>query len=140
MTHKSPRIAELIEPFRGQELDARYLAYFECFNRQLFFEAHDVLEDLWLPQRGGSNGSFHKGLIQLAGAFVHLRKGRLRPAGALLRLAEANLAQYPSVHERLDVGRVLRMIRCWLEELERTDFGANPLEGGQAPEIRLGTD
>ena len=43
----------MIESFRGQRLDAHYLGYFDCFNRQLFYEAHDVLEDLWLPDRHG---------------------------------------------------------------------------------------
>ena len=70
VSHKSARIAVMIESLQGRELDARYLGYFECFNRQLFYEAHDVLEDLWLPDRSGPNGNFYKGLIQLAGAFV----------------------------------------------------------------------
>ena len=80
VSHKSARIAAMIESFQGQELDAHYLGYFDCFNRQLFYEAHDVLEDLWLPDRHGVNGNFYKGLIQLAGAFVHLQKNRLRPS------------------------------------------------------------
>ena len=51
MSKKSEKIAAMVEPFRGQSLDARYLCYFALFNRQLFYEAHDVLEDLWLPER-----------------------------------------------------------------------------------------
>jgi predicted metal-dependent hydrolase len=92
MTHKSLGISKLIEPFRGRDLDAHYLAYFECFNRGLFFEAHDVLEELWLEQKGGSNYAFHKGLIQLAGAFVHLQKGRPRPASSLIWLENVKQA------------------------------------------------
>ena len=42
MSHKSARIAAMIESFRGQELAAHYLGYFDCFNRQLFYEAHEV--------------------------------------------------------------------------------------------------
>src|ERR1041385_3444222 len=68
MSKKSAAIAALIEGLRGRELDAHYLGYFECFNRQLYFEAHDVLEELWLTDRNGPNGAFYKGLIQLAGA------------------------------------------------------------------------
>lgn len=102
MSKKSSKIAALIGQFRGQELDAHYLGYFECFNRQLFYEAHDVLEELWLPARRGLNGDFYKGLIQLAGAFVHLQKHRLKPAAALFRLAEGNLKKYPARHESAD--------------------------------------
>ena len=59
---------------QGQVLDAHYLGYFACFNRGWFYEAHDVLEELWLANRTGPNYAFYKGLIQLAGAFVHLQK------------------------------------------------------------------
>jgi len=138
VSHKSRRIAELIEPFRGRAQDARYLAYFECFNRQLFFEAHDVLEEMWLAQRGGCNDAFHKGLIQLAGAWVHLQKGRLRPAAAVFRLARANLSRYTPTHEGLDVEGVLRRIGNWLRGLEGSRFEVNPLGAEPAPRLELG--
>lgn len=125
----------MIEPFRGQELDAHYLGYFDCFNRQLFYEAHDVLEDLWLPDRHGPNGNFYKGLIQLAGAFVHLQKNRFRPSAALFKLAQANLEKYPRVHEQLDLALVQRLIQSWLERLEQGGFTVNPLTEQTAPEM-----
>src|SRR6476661_3780736 len=118
MSKKSGAIAEIIEQFQGRDFDAHYLGYFECFNRRLYFEAHDVLEELWLAQRSGPNYSFYKGLIQLAGAFVHLQKNRLRPAAALFKLAETNLKKYPPIHERLDVEAVLKQIQVWLGRLE----------------------
>jgi predicted metal-dependent hydrolase len=137
VSKKSSAIAALIEGCRGQELDAHYLGYFECFNRQLFFEAHDVLEELWLAQRSGPNYSFYKGLIQFAGAFVHLQKNRLRPAAALFKLAENNLQKYPAIHERLDVGAVLKQIRIWLERLEAGRFETNPLSAENRPQLSL---
>jgi len=137
VSHKSPRIDAMIESFRGQELDARYVAFFHCFNRQLFFEAHEVLEDLWLPDRRGPNGNFYKALIQLAGAFVHLQKNRLRPAAALLRLAQANLERYPARHERLDLAAVQRLIAGWLAQLGDDGVGANPLTVKNVPQLAL---
>ncbi|HEY5345113.1 MAG TPA: DUF309 domain-containing protein [Verrucomicrobiae bacterium] len=137
MSHKSARIAAMIESFRGQKLDAHYLGYFDCFNRQLFYEAHDVLEDLWLPDRHGVNGNFYKGLIQLTGAFVHLQKNRLRPAAALFKLAQANLGKYPSLHEQLDLKIVLRLIADWLRQLETNDFTVNPLSAATVPRLVL---
>src|SRR6267142_3870231 len=100
----------MIESFRGQELDAHYLGFFDCFNRQLFYEAHDVLEELWLADRHGLNGAFFKGLIQLAGAFVHLQKNRLRPAAALFKLSRKYLGPYTGLHESLDMAEIHRMI------------------------------
>src|SRR4051794_39411639 len=117
MSKKSSKIAALLETCRGQDLDPHYLGYFACFNQGLFFEAHDVLEELWLTDRHGPNYSFHKGLIQLAGAFVHLQKNRLKPSAALFKLAEVNLRKYPAIHEHLDLVAVLGLIEKWVEAL-----------------------
>ena len=138
MSHKSARIAAQIESFRGQELDAHYSGYFDCFNRQLFYEAHDVLEELWLLDKHGPNGAFYKGLIQLAGAFVHLQKDRLRPAAALFKLALANLEKYPREHQRLNLAAVGRLIQSWLDSLESAHFETNPLTGRNTPKLVLG--
>jgi len=127
----------MIESFQGQKLDAHYLGYFDCFNRQLFYEAHDVLEDLWLPDRHGANGNFYKGLIQLAGAFVHLQKNRLRPSAALFKLASANLEKYSSPHERLNLVAVRQLIASWLWQLEKDGFLVNPLSTVNFPQLAL---
>ena len=137
MSKKSSRIAALIDGCRGQDLDPHYLGYFECFNRGLYFEAHEVLEELWLPERHQANGNFYRGLIQLAGAFVHLQKNRLRPAASLFNLAETNLKKYPTVHERLEVANVLSLLGKWREKLEATDFAENPLTTSNAPQLSL---
>ena len=127
----------MIESFQGQELDAHYLGFFDCFNRQLFYEAHDVLEDLWLPDRHGPNGNFYKGLIQLAGAFVHLQKQRLRPSAALFKLAQANLEKYPSPHDRLNLEAVQLLIVGWLLQLENGEFQINPLTARNVPHLAV---
>ena len=141
MSKKSAKIAALIESCQGRHLDAHYLGYFECFNRGLFYESHDVLEELWLADRHGANGGFYKGLIQLAGAFVHLAKHtaqrpRLRPAAALFKLAHANLRLYPATHEHLEVTTVLVLIDDWLARLEAGRFEVNPLTAHNAPKLQ----
>ena len=135
MSHKRERIAGWIEPFLGREYDSHYLGFFECFNRQLFFEAHEVLEELWLAERG-PNYAFYKGLIQLAGAFVHLQKGRMGPAAALLRMAATNLGNYPPVYQALDVESVQALIRIWLKRLSSGEPEENFLVIS-APKLRL---
>lgn len=141
MSKKSAKIAALIEDCRGRELDAHYLGYFECFNRGLFYEAHDVLEELWLADRQGPDGDFFKGLIQFAGAFVHLQKHtelrpRLRPSAALFKLARTNLGKYPALHFHLDVSRVLAIIEEWLGRLEAGGFVVNPLASYATPVVK----
>jgi predicted metal-dependent hydrolase len=137
VSRKSGRIAERIAAFQGQGLDPHYLGYFECFNDQSFYEAHDVLEELWLAGRQRPNGDFFKGLIQLAGAFVHLQKERLRPSASLFKLARTNLQKYPDCHEQLDVRGVLELIERWLNWLEGGAFEANPLRNQPAPRLDL---
>ena len=142
MSHKSPKIAALIADLQGRDLDAHYLGYFACYNRGLFYEAHDVLEELWLADRHGPNGNFYKGLIQFAGAFVHLQKDcpkypRLRPAAALFKLAQTNFRPYPSRHERLDLNAVQSLITDWLGRLEAGGFAKNPLTSTNTPELKL---
>ena len=136
MSKKSPKIAALIADRQGGAFDAHYLGYFGCFNRQLFYEAHDVLEELWLAQgKDGVNYAFHKGLIQLAGAFVHLQKQRLRPAVALFNLAETNLRRYPTRHDGFDVAAALNLIADWRGRIEAQDFTVNPLRADNAPQL-----
>jgi predicted metal-dependent hydrolase len=135
VSQKSARIANLIQSFQGRDYDARYLGFFDCFNRQLFYEAHEVLEDLWLTDKQGANGDFYKGLIQLAGAFVHLQKDRLRPAAALLRLARTNFTKQPARHEGLNLTEVIRLIEHWLHTLEAGQFARNPLTATNAPRL-----
>ncbi len=135
MSRKTAKIDALLHPFQGQALPAEYLAFFDCFNRQLFFEAHEVLEHRWLPARGSEDDAFYKGLIQLAGAFVHLQKERLRPAAALFRLADANLARYGPRHHQLDLDDTRQLIDGWLRKLEKADAGVNPYRAGAFPEL-----
>ncbi len=137
MSKKSAKIAALIERHRGQELSPYYLGYFELFNAQLFYESHDVLEELWLPIRKEAAGDFYKGLIQLAGAFVHLQKNRLRPSAALFKLARTNLEKYPRCHEQLDLMQLLGVIEEWLIRLEENNFSQNPLVNCTAPKLSL---
>jgi predicted metal-dependent hydrolase len=135
VSKKSARIAEMIQSLQGKSLDAHYLGYFECFNKQHFYEAHDVLEELWLGQRGQANDHFYKGLIQLAGAFVHLQKNRLKPSAALFKLAHKNISEYPPFHEALDLQNVLALITTWLKRLESSNFEINPLQPDNAPKL-----
>jgi predicted metal-dependent hydrolase len=121
----------------GQDYDPRYVEYFERFNRQRFFEAHEVLEALWLAQRRGPNGPFYKGLIQLAGAFVHWHKNRPGPAAALLGLARANLRQYPAIHEGLNVVGALAMMEEWLRRLRVAGAAGQPLPQTSPPQLQL---
>ena len=145
---KAEKIEGMLREIRGHEsgLDPCYEGYFTCFNSQRYYEAHDVLEHLWL-QTTGPNYAFYKGLIQFAGAFVHLQKqfqrpahpkdgARARPAVRLLQLAARNLESYRPLHLRLDVERVWSMSTGLAHQITESGF-ANPWSPDAAPTLGL---
>ena len=134
---KSTRIPAVIAQCQGRGLDPHYLGYFDCFNQQLFYEAHEVLEQLWLPARHGPEGAFYKGLIQLAGAFVHLQKGRVQPANALFKLAKDNLQTYGPMHLQLNVSNVLRVIEVWHDRITSAEFQVKLFSATPPPKLEL---
>jgi hypothetical protein len=154
---KGERISQLVGQLLGQDVDLAggetaqhpfYLAYFQCWNEQRYYEAHDVLEQLWL-KTNSPDADFFKGLIQAAGAFVHLQKnfeqpthpkhgGRLRPAVRLFELAEKNLAPFASRHHALDVAAVLDLLRSTREKIVTSDYKTNPWSPENAPKLTLG--
>lgn len=115
-----------------------YHAFFDCFNTGRFYEAHDVLEELWLPVRRDADGAFYKGLIQLAGAFVHVQKERYAPAIALLRRARFHLEPYPAQHHGLNVPEVLEFIDQWLGRLGQDPPVGGYLSGEWVPRLHCG--
>lgn len=149
MSGKSSRISVLWEGVDPRGRDVRYAAYFHHFNRGDYYEAHDVLESLWLEQgRQAQGAAFYQGLIQLAGGFVHLRKHfenpthrvhgqRLSPAARLLALAERNIQPYGQNWEGLETGPVLNLARKTIEQLETGGFKKNPWDPSLRPMIQL---
>jgi hypothetical protein len=123
-----------------------YRAFFQCWNEQHYYEAHDVLEQLWLNTDRDDN--FFKGLIQAAGAFVHLQKNfehpthakhsrRLRPAVRLFRLAERNLSIFAPKHHRLDVTAFCQLMRTYADRILASDYKTNPWSPDTAPTLGL---
>jgi len=149
MSGKSSRISVLWDGVDARGRDVRYAAYFHHFNRGDYYEAHDVLESLWLEQgREAESAAFYKGLIQLAGGFVHMRKHhedpthrvhgqRLGPAARLLKLAEKNIRPYGEVWEGLAIGPILELARETIRKLETEEFSKNPWGPKRKPKIEL---
>ena len=124
-----------------------YRAFFRCWNEQRYYEAHDVLEQLWLKSKS-PDADYFKGLIQAAGAFVHLQKRfehpshakysrRLPPAVRLFRLAEKNLATFAPWHHALDVAALCKLLNRYAEEIVEADYTINPWSPETAPKLEL---
>ena len=132
----------------GVEKHPYYRAFFRCWNEQRYYEAHDVLEQLWLNART-PDSDFFKGLIQAAGAFVHLQKQfehplhakhgkRLPPAVRLAGLAQRNLAKFAPWHHALDVAAFCQLLSRYADEIVASDYTINPWSPETAPKLQLG--
>jgi uncharacterized protein len=95
-------------------VDPRLRKFIELFNEKYFFEAHEVLEDLWL-QTEGETKDFYKGLIQCAVAFVHLERNNFRGAGKLYRTSTGYLHRYAGDEEGLDIEKLLQQFETFFE-------------------------
>lgn len=88
------------------------------FNQHSFFEAHEVLEDVWRaapePER-----KFLQGLIQVAVALHHHSRGNLVGCRSLLDRARRNLATYPAEYGGVDLGALLQSVDRWREALHQ---------------------
>src|SRR5712692_5338504 len=149
---KRERISQWLAESTGEDADADhakvathpcYCAFFRCWNEQRYYEAHDVLEQLWLNIES-PDADFFKGLIQAAGAFVHLQKRfehpshakhsrRLRPAVRLFRLAERNLSRFGPLHHGLDVTALCQLLRAFADRIVASDYKTNPWSPETAP-------
>jgi uncharacterized protein len=154
--NKGERISRFVESLGGEkkgstEIAAHpyYRAFFQCWNEQRYYEAHDVLEQVWLHDPiTAEDAQYFKGLIQAAGAFVHLQKQfehpthpkhgkRLGPAVRLFRLAEKNLAPFGDRRHDLDLAWFREILSQYRSAVESN--GKNPWTPDNAPKVFLST-
>jgi predicted metal-dependent hydrolase len=137
-THKSPKIDALLAQFEeSADFNRHYVGFFRCFNAQIYYEAHDVLEEVWLPIRGQAQAKFYQGLIQMAGAFVHLQKNRLGPAARLFALALKNFELYPDRHAGIKLETVRGLCRQYRQAILDSHEKVNPWSKAHAPHLAL---
>ncbi len=85
-----------------KDVDPRYSIGVQLFNREDFFEAHEVWEELW-HDTFGLNKDFFQGLIQVTSAMHHLQIGNMRGARILYGSGIELLSPYGSHHLGLDL-------------------------------------
>ena len=80
--NKGQRISEFVAELSGGRVGFEpddiaehpcYIGFFRCWNEQRYYEAHDVLEHLWLRTKSDDSNYF-KGLIKKTKNIVHWQK------------------------------------------------------------------
>lgn len=122
-----------------------YVGFVRLFNEGRYYEAHDILEHLWLKGAGGDHAYF-KGLIQISGGFVHLRlnylqpnhykfRHRLRPALRLFELGIGNIRPYGPVYMRLPVEDLCAVCASLIGQIRESEFCGNPWRPETRPRL-----
>ena len=101
------------------------------FNARKFFQAHEVWEELWLAEPEPEK-TFLQGLIQLAAAWHHYRRGNSRGAKSLLAAGIAKLERFPSSHRGLALKELRAQATAWVLWLGREEGTGPP-----PPKIRV---
>jgi len=101
------------------EIEDGILEGVRLFNGRKFFEAHEVLEAVWLKAEGHRKTLLH-GLIQIAAAFHHHTRGN--PAGlhSLLEKGCSKLERFGAEAEGLDLAGFMLELRPWRKHLDRS--------------------
>jgi predicted metal-dependent hydrolase len=99
-----------------QSADKSFRRGVEQFNAREFFEAHETWEEIWLrapePEK-----TFLQGIIQVAAAFHHYRRGNAAGAQSLLNAGRKKLEQFPALYRRLNLESLRAAAREWAEAL-----------------------
>ena len=98
-------------------IDARLIEGIRLFNKEEFFECHEVIEHLWLEVRDEYR-NFYKGLIQAAVAIHHFKKENLSGALGLYKSSVDYLSSYPSVCLNVKSGKLVSDMKKCFAELE----------------------
>jgi len=150
--NKRERISDFLRSLEPASPEAPsqdyYAAFFQLWNAQKYYEAHDVLEQLWLVEKNAELARFYQALIQAAGAFVHLQKNfqkpshpkhgrRLRPATRLFELALRNLEGLPNEFHVLNLVQFRKILLRYRDAIIAADFKKNPWSPEAAPRVAL---
>jgi predicted metal-dependent hydrolase len=83
-------------------LPEEYLEFARLFNAGRYYDAHEVLEDLWVVEVPPLK-DFYQALIMAAVAVCHWQRGNHAAARRVWMAADTRLAPYPAQFEEFEV-------------------------------------
>ena len=99
----------------------------ELFNAGHYFEAHEVLERLWLAA-DGPDRELYQGVLQVAVGLHHEARGNRKGAASMLAKGVARLTLLAPSCLGIDLARLLDDVGA---------FQSAPPDARRAPELRL---
>lgn len=96
--------------------DERFTRGIREFNERRFFEAHDVLEELWHEYREDDR-LFLQGLIQVAVGYYHLENRNYNGCRSQFAKAMSKLEPYQPNYHGVNVSELLSTMRRCIEAI-----------------------
>jgi predicted metal-dependent hydrolase len=92
------------------------------FNACEFWHAHEAWEELWLEAEDDDLVLFYQGLIQLAAAYHHMKRGTFSGAVRLFDAATQKLERFPPDFLGVDRGDAVKSAQAHRERALRAEF------------------
>jgi predicted metal-dependent hydrolase len=89
----------------------------ELFNSGHYWEAHEVWEEEWTPDRKGPDSGFYKGLIQIAAGCLHYGRRNRRGAVNKWTSGAGYLRPYLPVHAGVRLAELVAEVDGYLEAM-----------------------
>jgi uncharacterized protein len=104
---------------KSSEKEEKFEQGLAHFNAREFFEAHEVWEEVWLVESEPEK-TFLQGIIQIAAAFHHYRRGNTDGAETLLAAGIVKITRFPAEHRGLAVHDLREEAKWWARALGET--------------------
>jgi predicted metal-dependent hydrolase len=101
---------------KSSEKEEKFERGLRHFNAREFFEAHEVWEEVWLTE-GEPEKTFLQGIIQIAAAFHHYRRGNTDGAETLLAAGIVKISRFPADHRGLAILDLREEAKLWARAL-----------------------
>lgn len=109
----------------------------EEFNSGRYFEAHETLEEIWLPSPQPLR-DFYQGIIQVAAGFVHFQRGERPGTEGLLRRGLDKLVAFSPEFMGVETGKLVDDVQRFRRALATLDDGpTDRLDPALLPKIAL---
>lgn len=88
----------------------------DFFNREYFFEAHDVIEELWMDAREQTQRDLFHGLVNIATGFYHYRMENRNGMQSQLQKGVNKLSQVPPHCFGVGVEKLLQAVQPYIQK------------------------
>ena len=107
---------------RASSSTPRLLRGVELFNSGRYWEAHEIWEEEWKPDRKGPDSGFYKGLIQVAAGCLHYTRHNRRGAVNKWRSGADYLRPYLPRHRRVQLAPLVESVDGFVAAMQREDY------------------